>query len=60
METPEFNSDDFDLDKLQNFQKKIIIESANFNTINQICKEILQFSRMVALIGKPVMGKAML
>jgi len=52
-----FNVEDFDGGKIKNFREKIIIESGNFCTITEACKDTLEYSRMISIIGEPGYGK---
>lgn len=52
-----FNKEDYDLEKLFDFQKEKLIETSNFKTIKETCLEALKYSRMTAIIGEPGYGK---
>lgn len=53
----EFDECDFDLNRLKRFEEKVILQTANFSTINRICKEALRFSSMTAIIAETGYGK---
>ena len=57
MEEYQFNIEDFDINKIKDFEKEIIIESDNFCTITEACKDTLKYSRMISIIGEPGFGK---
>ncbi|MBE9583647.1 ATP-binding protein [Mucilaginibacter sp. JRF] len=57
MEDYKFCIDDFDLDKIKDYQIEKIIESSNFRTIIGACQDTLRYSRMTAIIGEPGFGK---
>lgn len=57
MEDYKFCIDDFDLDKIKDYQTEKIIESSNFRTVIGACQDTLRYSRMTAIIGEPGFGK---
>jgi hypothetical protein len=52
-----FHPEDFDFERLRNFQVKEILETTNFNTIQQVCKQAQRFSTMNVIIAETGYGK---
>jgi len=53
----EFRNEDFDLDRLKHFENKEILQTTNFSTIQQLCKQAQRFSSMMVIIAETGYGK---
>ena len=51
------NLKDFDLSKIKDFNQTKIIESDNFVTVTRACRDAMDSSIMMAIIGEPGYGK---
>jgi len=52
-----FHPEDFDFERLHNFQIKEILRTTNFNTIHQVCKQAQRFSTMNVVVAETGFGK---
>lgn len=48
---------DFDITKIKDFNQAKIIESDNFVTVMEACRDAMESSMMIAIIGEPGYGK---
>jgi len=53
----EFTNEDFDLDRLSRFEDKEILQTTNFSTIQQLCKQAQRFSSMIVILAETGYGK---
>lgn len=54
----DFNTDDFDIEKISDLNREFDMDTSCLSTIIQACSEAQEFSRMTAILADPGVGKS--